>query len=81
MVPRLPDRGAWCASMLVNPRCHRPFEPGDHRPEGLGVALRPSLLPSRMIIPVLIGSGARDCARAPSHTTGRTVFRIRRLSH
>ena len=24
-------------------------------------------------------SGAGDCAPAPSHTTGRTVFRIRRL--
>lgn len=28
-----------------------------------------------------IGSGARDCAPAPSHTTGRAVFRIRRLEH
>ena len=27
----------------------------------------------------LIGSGTGDCAPAPSHTTGRTVFRIRRL--
>ena len=26
-----------------------------------------------------IGSGTGDCAPAPSHTTGRTVFRIRRL--
>ena len=26
-----------------------------------------------------IGSGAPDCAGAPSHTTGRAVFRIRRL--
>ena len=26
-----------------------------------------------------IGSGAGDCAPAPSHTTGRTVFSIRRL--
>jgi hypothetical protein len=26
-----------------------------------------------------IGSGAGDCAPAPSHTTGRTVFRIQRL--
>ena len=26
-----------------------------------------------------IGSGAGDCAPAPSHTTGRAVFRIRRL--
>ncbi len=26
-----------------------------------------------------IGSGDGDCAPAPSHTTGRTVFRIRRL--
>ena len=29
---------------------------------------------------VLIGSGAEDCASAPSHTTGRAVFRIRRLN-
>ncbi|MBM3823883.1 MAG: hypothetical protein FJ404_13530 [Verrucomicrobia bacterium] len=29
---------------------------------------------------VLIGSGAGDCAPAPSHTTGRAVFRIRRLN-
>ena len=28
----------------------------------------------------LIGSGAEDCASAPSHTTGRAVFRIRRLN-
>ena len=28
----------------------------------------------------LIGSGAGDCAPAPSHTTGRAVFRIRRLN-
>ena len=27
----------------------------------------------------MIGSGTGDCAPAPSHTTGRTVFRIRRL--
>jgi hypothetical protein len=27
-----------------------------------------------------IGSGAGDCAPAPSHTTGRAVFRIRRLA-
>src|SRR5512135_1306544 len=27
-----------------------------------------------------IGSGAGDCAPAPSHTTGRAVFRIRRLN-
>ena len=27
-----------------------------------------------------IGSGDRDCARPPSHTTGRAVFRIRRLN-
>ena len=27
----------------------------------------------------VIGSGAGDCAPAPSHTTGRAVFRIRRL--
>ena len=27
----------------------------------------------------VIGSGAGDCAPAPSHTTGRTVFSIRRL--
>ena len=27
-----------------------------------------------------IGSGAEDCASAPSHTTGRAVFRIRRLN-
>jgi len=26
-----------------------------------------------------IGSGDGDCAPAPSHTTGRAVFRIRRL--
>ena len=29
--------------------------------------------------PPWIGSGAGDCAPAPSHTTGHTVFRIRRL--
>jgi hypothetical protein len=28
----------------------------------------------------LIGSGAEDCAATPSHTTGRAVFRIRRLN-
>src|SRR5208283_789030 len=28
----------------------------------------------------MIGSGAGDCAPAPSHTTGRAVFRIRRLN-
>ncbi|HEY5914694.1 MAG TPA: hypothetical protein VJA21_29235, partial [Verrucomicrobiae bacterium] len=27
-----------------------------------------------------IGSGAEDCASAPSHTTGRAVFRIQRLN-
>ena len=27
-----------------------------------------------------IGSSAGDCAPAPSHTTGRAVFRIRRLN-
>ena len=27
-----------------------------------------------------IGSRWRDCARHPSHTTGRAVFRIRRLN-
>ena len=27
-----------------------------------------------------IGSGAGDCAPAPSHTTGHAVFRIRRLN-
>jgi hypothetical protein len=32
-----------------------------------------------MVIPK-IGSGAGDCAPAPSHTTGRAVFRIRRLN-
>ena len=26
-----------------------------------------------------IGSGDGDCVPAPSHTTGRTLFRIRRL--
>jgi hypothetical protein len=29
---------------------------------------------------LVIGSGAGDCAPAPSHTTGRAVFRIRRLN-
>jgi hypothetical protein len=29
----------------------------------------------------LIGSGDGDCAPSPSHTTGRAVFRIRRLKH
>lgn len=29
---------------------------------------------------LLIGSGAGDCAPAPSHTTGRAVFRIQRLN-
>ena len=29
--------------------------------------------------PLTIGSGAEDCAPAPSHTTGRSVFRIPRL--
>jgi hypothetical protein len=28
----------------------------------------------------MIGSGAGDCAPAPSHTTGRAGFRIRRLN-
>ena len=30
-------------------------------------------------IEVWIGSGTEDCASAPSHTTGHTVFGIRRL--
>lgn len=30
--------------------------------------------------PEAIGSSGRDCARPPSHTTGRAVFRIRRLN-
>ena len=34
----------------------------------------------RRIHDVGIGSSAGDCAPAPSHTTGRAVFRIRRLN-
>ena len=35
--------------------------------------------PPFRVAAALIGSGAGDCAPAPSHTTGRTVFSIRRL--
>jgi len=34
---------------------------------------------ARWVVDWLIGSGAGDCAPAPSHTTVRAVFRIRRL--
>jgi hypothetical protein len=41
------------------------------------VAMSPLSL-ARWMAPT--GSGAGDCAPAPSHTTGRAVFRIRRLN-
>jgi hypothetical protein len=47
------------------------------------VAAKVPCVPSRLTLRVhlsLIGSGAEDCASAPSHTTGRAVFRIRRLN-
>ena len=39
-----------------------------------------SLSPGERYAFSAIGSGAEDCASAPSHTTVRAVFRIRRLN-
>jgi ferredoxin len=45
-----------------------------HRRRGIG-----AVVGSANLSIAVIGSGDGDCAPPPSHTTGRAVFRIRRL--
>ena len=53
VVPGLPDRDPGGVSGLVDARRRRPFDPGNHRPQGFGVPLGASLFPSRMGIPLM----------------------------
>ncbi len=63
-LPSLPEVGAVCLN--------------GHARICAGGAGQPASLP-RLLAADWIGSSAGDCAPAPSHTTGRTVFSIRRL--
>jgi hypothetical protein len=55
-------------------------EPNDFKPSLLNAAAASGVKSIVRTSLALIGSGAGDCAPAPSHTTGHAVCRIRRLN-